>query len=243
MFVDFLDGSSSLDSWLAMDSSSSDSSSSSDESFDAASSSQESSSSSSEDSTRHHHYTHGRNQGHGHDHDHGHTIPYDGISAHEINYDKLNKPRPMFLDHSNQRSHHIRSRNSLPDKYEESGWFEDLELDEGCDYVEGALTVFFFVGAFTLLFFPFFLLARALKRMVRNARESHYNGASAVLPSMPPRPASSGFGDCAERRRGTAAAAAYGYQALPDVEDSAATDDDAIVVTGMPVNPPPSVTN
>lgn len=130
-------------------------------------------------------------------------------------------PHVGFHEHNNRqnRGDHIRYRNRLPDEYEDSQWFEDLDLEDGVDFVEGVLGFFFFIGSITLVLLPFFLLASALKRMVRLARRSHSSAGSGS--GSPPAPA----------------AAPEGYQAL--LED--VSDDDAAVVTGTPVNPPPSV--
>ena len=136
--------------------------------------------------------------------------------------------------HRRHGGDHIRFRNRLPEDFdfEKSDhhlrWFEDsFDPDgDGPDLVEGILALFFFVGAFTLLLLPFFLLGRALKRLVRSARGC------------------GGGGDEDED-------APDGYLALPDdaasvpavsaAHDHHDDDDDSIVVTGTPVNPPPSV--
>lgn len=131
--------------------------------------------------------------------------------------DHFPRPHGGFHEHNNRhnRGDHLRFRNRLPDEYEESQWFDNLDLDRSFDVVETALAFFFFIGAFTLMVLPFVLLVRSIKRMVIRARRSHSSAAS------PPAPA----------------AAPDGYQALPDDP----SDDDAVVVTGTPVNPPPSV--
>lgn len=113
--------------------------------------------------------------------------------------------------HEGSQHDHMRFRNRLPDEYEEM-WFEDMD-DEGCDFVEAVLAMFFFIGAFTLLALPVILFARTLKRMVRRGRSARYSAAPRAAPD--------------------------GYQAMPEEKDS--MDEDAIVVTGTPVNPPPSV--
>lgn len=141
-------------------------------------------------------------------------------------------------DHNHhQHGDHLRNRNRLPEE------FEDPRFERGSDLIESILAFFFFVGAFTLLLLPFFLMGRAIKLMVRNARRASRSSSASSI-SMPPAPASSGFGGCSVRRRvdtANAAAAAEGYQALPEDSSDESNDDDAIVVTGMPVNPPPSV--
>lgn len=132
-------------------------------------------------------------------------------------------------EHHHAGGDHIRFRNRLPEDYENRGaWFEDSFLtdEDGPDLAESILALFFFIGAFTLLLLPFFLLGRALKRMVRHTRGGD------------------GAGDAPD-----------GYRALSG-EDRLAVgdggggggggggvvdDDDAIVVTGTPVNPPPSI--
>lgn len=91
-----------------------------------------------------------------------------------------------------------------------------LENDQGGKMLLTVLAFFFFVGASTLIIMPFLLFARALRRLVRGNRRARATPFS--------------------RRNGAVAGAPEGYEALP--ED---TDDDAIVVTGTPVNPPPSV--
>lgn len=141
-------------------------------------------------------------------------------------------------DHNHhQHGDHLRYRNRLPEE------FEDPRFERGSALIESILTFFFFIGAFTLLLLPFFLMGRAIKLMVRNARRAS-RSSSASSVSMPPAPASSGFGGCPVRRRvdtANAAAAAEGYHALPEDSSDESSDDNTIVVTGMPVNPPPSV--
>ncbi|CAM9809745.1 unnamed protein product [Ectocarpus sp. 4 AP-2014] len=118
---------------------------------------------------------------------------------------------------------HIRSRNRLPEDLENRGraWLEDSLDGEDIGPVEGILAFFFFIGTCTLLLLPFFLLGRALRKLVRG-------GAGG---------GGSGSGDAPD-----------GYQALPDDATAAVAaagrrgdDDDNVVVTGTPVNPPPSV--
>eukprot|EP00752_Nemacystus_decipiens_P013072 g11561.t1 len=130
---------------------------------------------------------------------------------------------PMFAGgpHVHPKRHHrgdhIRFRNPLPEDFEnQRAWLSDsFDVDgDGPDLVEAILAFFFFIGAITLMLLPFFLLGRALKRMVRNG--------------------GSGSGGDTE--------APDGYYALPDDAApagmvSAADDDDSIVVTGTP---PPS---
>ncbi|CAN0488111.1 unnamed protein product [Laminaria digitata] len=133
-----------------------------------------------------------------------------------------------FREHNRQeRGDHLRSRNRLPEEYENSEWFDSMDDGEGL--VDIVLGFFFLVGTVTLLLLPLFMIARALKNM----------GRPVVLPS------SSEFGARRRAHAANVAAAADGYQALPEdggeeelVEED---DDDAIVVTGTPVNPPPSV--
>ncbi|CAB1118846.1 unnamed protein product [Ectocarpus sp. CCAP 1310/34] len=119
---------------------------------------------------------------------------------------------------------HIRSRNRLPEDLETRGraWLEDSLDGEDIGPVEGILAFFFFIGTCTLLLLPFFLLGRALRKLVRAGA-----GGSG----------GSGSGDAPD-----------GYQALPDdattavaAADRRGDDDDNVVVTGTPVNPPPSV--
>lgn len=117
---------------------------------------------------------------------------------------------------------HIRSRNRLPEDLENRGraWLEDSLDGEDIGPVEGILAFFFFIGTCTLLLLPFFLLGRALRKLVRA-------GAGG---------AGGGSGDAPD-----------GYQALPDDTTAAVAagrrgdDDDNVVVTGTPVNPPPSI--
>ena len=125
-----------------------------------------------------------------------------------------------FREHNRPvRGDHLRSRNRFPEEYENSEWFDSM--DEGEGLVDVLLGFFFFVGAATLLLLPFFLLVLALKRMAR--REGGRSRVGAGGPDV--------------------AAAPDGYQALPEDggEQELEEDDDAIVVTGTPVNPPPSV--
>lgn len=140
------------------------------------------------------------------------------FSGGEVTFEEhVPRPHGGFHEHNNRhnRGDHLRFRNRLPDEYEEPQWFDDLDLDRSFDVVEATVAFFFFIGAFTLMVLPFILLARSIKRMVIRARRSHSSAAS------PPGPT----------------AAPEGYQALLDD----ASDDDAVVVTGTPVNPPPSV--
>lgn len=142
----------------------------------------------------------------------------------------------LLREHNRQeRGGHLRSRNRFPEEYENSEWFDSMDDGEGL--VDVVLGFFFLIGAATLLLLPFFLLARALKRMGRGGDGRSHDG-------------SGGTGFAARRRAHAAnvAAAADGYQALPEDgdeqeedEELAAEDDDEIVVTGTPVNPPPSV--
>lgn len=126
---------------------------------------------------------------------------------------------PRVHPKRHHRGDHIRFRNPLPEDFEnQRAWLSDsFDADgDGPDLIEAVLAFFFFIGAVTLMLLPFFLLGRALKRMVRNG-----GGGDAEAPD--------------------------GYYALP--EDAAAAGmvsadddgDDSIVVTGTPVNPPPSV--
>lgn len=130
---------------------------------------------------------------------------------------------PRVHPKRHHRGDHIRFRNPLPEDFEnQRAWLSDsFDADgDGPDLIEAILAFFFFIGAMTLMLLPFFLLGRALKRMVRN-----------------------GGGD------GSDAEAPDGYYALPEDDSAAAAagmvsaddDDDSIVVTGTPVNPPPSV--
>lgn len=141
--------------------------------------------------------------------------------------------------HDNSHHDHLRYRNQFPDDYEDSRWFEDsFEGDMDCDFLQGLLAFFFFVGAFTLVLMPFVLFARALKGMVRG----HVHRSSASF-SAQPGSAPFAFGDFVRRSHTAEAAAPEGYQPLPEeaspnTQDS---DDEAVVVTGTPVNPPPSV--
>lgn len=143
----------------------------------------------------------------------------------------------LLREHSRQeRGGHLRSRNRFPEEYENSEWFDSMDDGEGL--VDVVLGFFFLIGAATLLLLPFFLLARALKRMGRRGGGRSHDG-------------SGGNGFAARRRAHAAnvAAAADGYQALPEdggeeeEEEEELTEDDrdGIVVTGTPVNPPPSV--
>lgn len=153
--------------------------------------------------------------------------------------------RGRFHDHSHhENSHHdhLRYRNRLPDDFDRGSWHDSFEGDfEDCDFVQGLLAFFFFIGAFTLFLLPFVLFARALKRLARGTASSRFPRSS----STPPGPSSSAFGVFARRRESNtaaASAAAAGYQPLPEEPTTAQDDDDdAIVVTGTPVNPPPSV--
>ncbi|CAM9565229.1 unnamed protein product [Ectocarpus sp. 12 AP-2014] len=120
---------------------------------------------------------------------------------------------------------HIRSRNRLPEDLENRGraWLEDSLDGEDIGPVEGILAFFFFIGTCTLLLLPFFLLGRALRKLVRAGAGTVGGG--------------SGSGDAPD-----------GYQALPDdataavaAADRHGDDDNNVVVTGTPVNPPPSV--
>lgn len=129
-------------------------------------------------------------------------------------------PGPQHRDGGSRD--HIRYRNRHPE--DPNMWFADsFDSVEDLDLIETVLAMFFFIGSVTLLLLPFFLLARALKRLVRRA---HGDGGGDDAPD--------------------------GYQALPEDDGAqqrgrngrgggAVDDDDAIVVTGTPVNPPPSV--
>lgn len=130
-------------------------------------------------------------------------------------------------DHRRPGGDHIRFRNRLPDDLDlesrrgaAAGWLADsFDVDgDGPDLVEGILALFFFIGAFTLLLLPFFLLGRALKRLVRSGHDDDDDAPDGYRP-LPD----------------DAAAAA------PAAALSAHDDGDSIVVTGTPVNPPPSV--
>lgn len=173
---------------------------------------------------------------------HGGPFSLDAEFLNDHPYHRHHHGGPFREHNRQQRGDHLRSRNRLPEEYENSEWFDSMDEDEGL--VDIVLGFFFIVGASTLLLLPFFLLARALKKMGRRGGRSR---GDADGPS-PPAPSSSVFGFASRRRAHAAsvAAAADGYQALPEDagegegvgEDS---DDDAIVVTGTPVNPPPSV--
>lgn len=149
---------------------------------------------------------------------------------------------PLREHNRPERGDHLRSRNRLPEEYENSQWFDSLDDDEGL--LEIVLGFFFLIGAATLLLLPFFLLARALKSMGRRGGGRSCDGAGGAEEP------SSVLGFAARRRAHAAnvAAAADGYQALPEDDGEQEQglaeeeeDDDAIVVTGAPVNPPPSV--
>ncbi|CBJ29527.1 expressed unknown protein [Ectocarpus siliculosus] len=124
---------------------------------------------------------------------------------------------------------HIRSRNRLPEDLENRGraWLEDSLDGEDIGPVEGILAFFFFIGTCTLLLLPFFLLGRALRKLVRAGAGGGGSGSGS----------------------GSGSDAPDGYQALPDDATAAVPaaagrrgdDDDNVVVTGTPVNPPPSV--
>lgn len=138
---------------------------------------------------------------------------------------------PMFIGgphvHSKQHHHgdHIRFRNRLPEDFENNrAWLTDsFDMDgDGPDLVEGVLAFFFFVGACTLLLLPFFLLGRALKRLVHSSRGDDEDAAPDGYYALPEDAATA-----------DASAVAAGMVS--------ADDDDSIVVTGTPVNPPPSV--